>query len=135
VDKNEETHAPRARDAHRQASQVFERAFASEGNVLRGPNRSHLYESTQALPAIYAGARSLEEARIKQAEAAARLNEIRAEELAKKRIPIEIVIETLDQTMQAMSATLKASKDKVLTMELINNIFADFRAIPAKLNW
>jgi hypothetical protein len=101
----------------------------------RGPNRSHLYESTQALPAIYAGARSLEEARIKQAEAAARLNEIRAEELAKKRIPIEIVIETLDQTMQAMSATLKASKDKVLTMELINNIFADFRAIPAKLNW
>jgi hypothetical protein len=113
----------------------FLRELLQHVPFVRGPNRSHLYESTQALPAIYAGARSLEEARIKQAEAAARLNEIRAEELAKKRIPIEIVRDTLDQTLQAMSATLKASKDKVLTMELINNIFADFRAIPAKLNW
>ena len=113
----------------------FLRELLQHVPFVRGPNRSHLYESTQALPAIYAGARSLEEARIKQAEAAARLNEIRAEELAKKRIPIELVRDTLDQTLQAMSATLKASKDKVLTMELINNIFADFRAIPAKLNW
>ena len=34
-----------------------------------------------------------------------------------------------------MAATLKAAKDKVLTVELINNIFEDFRAIPAKLKW
>ena len=113
----------------------FLRELLQHVAFVRGPNRSHLYESTQALPAIYAGARSLEEARIKQAEAAARLNEIRAEELAKKRIPIELVTSPLDQTLQAMAATLKAAKDKVLTVELINNIFADFRAIPAKLNW
>ena len=34
-----------------------------------------------------------------------------------------------------MVATLKAAKDKVLTVDLINQIFADFRAIPAKLKW
>ena len=50
-----------------------------------GPNRAHLYESTVALPVIYAAARSLEEARRRQAETAARLNEIRAEELSKTR--------------------------------------------------
>jgi hypothetical protein len=113
----------------------FLRELLQHVPFIRGPNRSHLYESTRALPAIYAGARSLEEARIKQAEAAARLNEIRAEELAKKRIPIDIVIDTLDETMQAMSAALKNFKGKVLTIEMINDIFADFRAIPDKLNW
>ena len=67
--------------------------------------------------------------------AARRLNKVREENLRKQRIPIELVTSTLDQTLQAMAATLKAAKDKVLTVELINNIFEDFRAIPAKLKW
>jgi hypothetical protein len=73
--------------------------------------------------------------RARQAETAAELNQLRAELIAKQRIPIDLVTSTLDQTLQAMAAILKAAKGKVLTVELINNIFADFRAIPSKLNW
>jgi hypothetical protein len=101
----------------------------------RGPKGAHFYESTVALPIIYDRVSSLEEARTRQAESAAKLNQIRAETLSKTRIPIDLVTSILDQTLQAMAATLKAAKDKVLTVELINQIFADFRAIPAKLKW
>jgi hypothetical protein len=100
-----------------------------------GPKGAHLYESTVALPVIYERVSSLEQARIRQAETAAELNQLRAELIAKTRIPIDLVTSTLDQTLQAMAAILKAAKGKVLTVELINNIFADFRAIPSKLNW
>ena len=78
---------------------------------------------------------NLEAARAEQARSQAALNKVREENLRKQRIPIELVTSTLDQTLQAMAATLKAAKDKVLTVELINNIFEDFRAIPAKLKW
>jgi hypothetical protein len=101
----------------------------------RGPKGAHLYESTVALPIIYNRVSSLEEARTRQAETAAKLNQIRAEALSKTRIPIDLVLSIHDQTLQAMAATLKAAKDKVLTVELINSIFADFRAIPDKLRW
>jgi hypothetical protein len=57
------------------------------------------------------------------------------ETLRKQRIPIDLVLSIHDQTLQAMAATLKAAKDKVLTVDLINSIFEDFRAIPAKLKW
>jgi hypothetical protein len=100
-----------------------------------GANRARLYESTKALPAIYTRANSLEEARRIQCETAAHLNRIRAEVLSKTRIPIDLVLSIHDQVLQAMSATLKAAKGKVLTVELINNIFEDFRKIPDKLNW
>jgi bifunctional DNase/RNase len=77
---------------------------------------------------------NLEAARAEQARSQAALNKVREENLRKQRIPIELGT-TLDQALQAMAATLKAAKDKVLTVELINNIFEDFRAIPAKLKW
>src|SRR5262245_60900161 len=99
-----------------------------------GEKGAKLYDSQQAFPLIYA-VDNLEAARTEQARSQAALNKVREETLRKQRIPIEIVTETLDQVLQAISATLKAAKDKVLTVELINNIFADFRAIPTKLNW
>ena len=99
-----------------------------------GEKGAKLYDSRQALPLIYA-VDNLEAARAEQARSQAALNKVREETLRKQRIPIEIVTSILDQTLQAMSATLKAAKDKVLTIELINQIFADFRAIPAKLKW
>jgi hypothetical protein len=99
-----------------------------------GQKGAHLYESREALPLIYA-VDNLEAARAEQVRSQAALNKVREENLRKQRIPIEIVTETLDQTLQAMAATLKAAKGKVLTVELINSIFADFRAIPAKLRW
>jgi hypothetical protein len=99
-----------------------------------GQKGAHLYESREALPLIYA-VDNLEAARAEQARSQAALNKVREENLRKQRIPIELVIETHDQVLQAMAATLKAAKGKVLTVELINSIFADFRAIPAKLRW
>jgi hypothetical protein len=63
------------------------------------------------------------------------LNKVREEVLRKQRIPIELVLSIHDQTLQAMASTLKAAKGKVLTVELINQTFSDFRAIPAKLRW
>ena len=101
----------------------------------RGPKGAHLYDSAVVLPIIYDRVSSLEEARIRQADTAAKLNQIRAEVLSKTRIPIDLVLSIHDQALQAMAATLKAAKDKVLTVELINNIFEDFRAILAKLRW
>jgi hypothetical protein len=100
-----------------------------------GANRAHLYESTVALPVIYAEARSLEAARIKQAETAAHLNQIRADELSKTRIPIQTVLDVMDEVFQATAATLKAAKGKTLTIELINDIFDKFRAAPKRLRW
>jgi hypothetical protein len=100
-----------------------------------GANRAHLYESTKALAAIYGGAKSLEDARIRQAETAAHLNQIRAETLSKTRIPLDLITSTLDQIFQAMCVTLKAAKGETLTLEKINEILADFRSIPEKLHW
>jgi hypothetical protein len=102
--------------------------------AVDGEKGAKLYDSRQALPLIYA-VDNLEAARAEQARSQAALNKVREETLRKQRIPLDLVISVHDQVLQAMSATLKAAKDKVLTVELINNIFADFRAIPAKLKW
>ena len=67
--------------------------------------------------------------------AAAQLNAIRAEDLRKTRIPIAIVLQDHDEMWQAIAATLKAAEGKLLTRELINDIFDKFRSIPAKLKW
>jgi len=101
--------------------------------LVDGQKGAHLYDSREALPLIYA-VDNLEAARAEQARSQAALNKVREENLRKQRIPIELGT-TLDKALQAMAATLKAAKDKVLTVELINNIFEDFRAIPAKLKW
>ena len=102
--------------------------------LVDGQKGAHLYDSREALPLIYA-VDNLEAARAEQARSQAALNKVREEILRKQLIPLDLVTSILDQTLQAMAATLKAAKDKVLTVELINQIFADFRAIPEKLNW
>jgi len=102
--------------------------------AVDGEKGAKLYDSQQALPLIYT-VDNLEAARAEQARSQAALNKVREETLRKQRIPIDLVLSIHDQTLQAMAATLKAAKDKVLTIELINQIFADFRAIPAKLKW
>jgi hypothetical protein len=102
--------------------------------MTEGEKGGHLYESVEALARIY-GSDSLEAARAEQARSQAALNKVREEDLRKQRIPIELVLSIHDQTLQAMAATLKALNGKVLTAEIINNIFQDFRAIPSKLKW
>jgi hypothetical protein len=94
-----------------------------------GKKGAKLYSSEEALAAIYK-TDSLEAARAEQARTAAQLNAIRAEVLRKTRIPIAIVLEALDETFQAIAATLKAAEGKLLSRELINDIFDKFRSIP-----
>jgi hypothetical protein len=99
-----------------------------------GKKGAKLYSSEAALAAIYK-TDSLEAARAEQARTAAQLNAIRADVLRKTRIPIEIVLQAHDEIAQATAATLKAAKGKLLTQELMNDIFDKFRSIPAKLKW
>jgi hypothetical protein len=99
-----------------------------------GKKGAKLYSSEAALAAIYK-TDSLEAARAEQARTAAQLNAIRAEVLRKTRIPITIVLQAHDEILQAIVATLKAAEGKLLSKELINDIFDKFRSIPAKLKW
>ena len=99
-----------------------------------GKKGAKLYSSEHALAAIYK-TDSLEAARAEQARTAAQLNAIRAEDLRKTRIPIATVLQAHDEILQAIAATLKAAKGKLLTQDLINDIFDKFRSIPAKLKW
>ena len=99
-----------------------------------GKKGAKLYSSEDALAAIYK-IDSLEAARAEQARTAAQLNAIRAEDLRKTRIPIATVLQAHDEILQAIAATLKPAKGKLLTQDLINDIFDKFRSIPAKLKW
>ena len=99
-----------------------------------GKKGAKLYRSGDALAEIYK-TDSLEAARAEQARTAAQLNTIRAEELRKTRIPIAIVLQVYDEIFQATAAILKAAKGKLLTQELINDIFDKFRSIPPRLKW
>jgi hypothetical protein len=99
-----------------------------------GKKGAKLYESAEALAAVYS-ASSLEDARAKQALSQAALNAVREQVLRKTRIPIEIVTQVIDEVFQSMAATLKAASGKTLSPELINELFDEFRSIPAKLKW
>ena len=95
-----------------------------------GANRAHLYESTKAMAVIYGAAVDYEEARRQQALASAQLARVRSETLRKERIPLVEVLSHWDQILQSVVRTLKASKDRVLTLELINEILDNFRSLP-----
>ena len=97
-----------------------------------GKKGAKLYSSEEALAAIYK-TDSLEAARAEQARTAAQLNAIRADVLRKTRIPIAIVLQVHDEIFQAIAATLKAAEGKLLSRELINDLFEKFRSAPAKL--
>jgi len=94
-----------------------------------GKKGAKLYRSEDALAEIYK-TDSLEAARAEQARTAAELNKIRAEDLRKTRIPISIVLQVHDEIFQATAATLKAAEGKLLSKELINEIFDKFRSEP-----
>jgi hypothetical protein len=97
-----------------------------------GERGAMLYESSEALPLIYA-VDNLEAARAAQARSQASLNAVREEDLRKQRIPI--VLDTMDEVFQAIGSTLKAANGKKLTAERINELFEKWRDLPAKLKW
>ena len=94
-----------------------------------GKQGAKVYSSEEAMAAIYK-TDSLEAARAEQARTAAQLNAIRAEDLRKTRIPLAIVSQVYDEILQAIAAILKAAEGKLLSKELINDIFDKFRSIP-----
>ena len=99
---------------------------------IDGPKGAHLYESTEALPLIYA-VDNLESARAKQALSQASLNAIKEENLRKERVPLQLVLDEMDSLFQAMGAILRNVKE--LSPSRINEIFDKFRAVPSKLKW
>src|SRR5437764_786919 len=102
-----------------------------ELHFVLGEKGAHLYESSEALPLIYA-VDNLEAARAKQALSQASLNALREEDLRKQRIPIQEVEDAMDESFQAIGSTLKAAKNKKLTPKLINERFDKFRTAPTK---
>jgi hypothetical protein len=101
-----------------------------------GSKGAKLYDSVDALAEIY-GSDSLQAARAEQARSQAALNRVREESLRKERIPIHIVEEVMDETFQAIGATLKneATKHRPLTREIVNQLFDKFRQAPKRLKW
>jgi|SRR6266536_977001 len=99
---------------------------------IDGEKGAHLYESSEALPAIYS-VDSLESARAKQALSQASLNAVREEELRKERIPIQMVLDAMDEIFQSIGATLKNCKE--LNPARVNELFTKFREAPKKLKW
>jgi hypothetical protein len=99
-----------------------------------GERGAFLYESTDALPLVYA-VDNLEAARARQAMSQASLNTVREEDMRKQRIPLSIVRDTVDEVFQAIGSTLKAAKNKKLTTDRINELFDKWRDLPARLQW
>ena len=97
-----------------------------------GPKGAHLYESTEALPLIYA-VDSLDAARAEQARSQAALNKVREEVLRKERVPLQLVLDEMDSLFQGIGAILKNTKE--LSAVRVNEIFQKFREIPSKLKW
>src|SRR6266496_1954651 len=97
-----------------------------------GKKGAKLYESTEALPLIYA-VDNLEAARAKQALSQASLNAVKEENLRKERVPLQLVLDEMDSLFQEIGAILKNTKE--LSPSRINEIFDKFRAVPSKLKW
>jgi uncharacterized protein YydD (DUF2326 family) len=57
---------------------------------------------------------------------------VQTEILRKTRIPIDDVLEIDSRVFQAIAGTLKANLNKVLTIEKINEMFAEFRGATAR---
>src|SRR5436309_11345478 len=75
-----------------------------------GKKGAKLYESTEALPLIFA-VDNLEAARAKQALSQASLNAIREENLRKERVPLQLVLDEMDSLFQEIGAVLKNTKE------------------------
>src|SRR4030095_11105546 len=99
---------------------------------IPGNHVPHLYESSEALPLIYAVG-NLEQARAKHALSQASLNAVREEELRKERIPREEVLDVVDIILQTFTSTLKATNGQPLTPKKINELKAKIRRSAAKL--
>jgi hypothetical protein len=96
----------------------------------------------QALEAVFISTVETKDGRITTQEAVRQLTVEKAlqvrlqnEITRKERIPIDDVSEVTDQVFRTMAAIIKSKCDKVLTVEVINELFAELRSFPDRLNW
>ena len=98
-----------------------------------GPHRAKLYESKIALETLYYGNNGNGEF-VTTAEAVRRLTIAKEKEIVLdmeikrgSRVPLEDVAETANQIFMGIAGTIKAYHNKVLTTEVINEIFTGIR--------
>ena len=107
---------------------------ARELPVREGPGNAKLYRGQDLLNNLYDSgsysetARQLNIARKQQID-------LDMELMRKKRIPLDVVTAVNNEVDLAIAGILKSNVDKVLTREVINSIFEQFRNIPESLGW
>ncbi len=96
-----------------------------------GEDRAHLFDSVDALAAIYLS---------KDSKAA--LDEKRCQEIdlnmeikRKLRIPFPVVERLWDAAVQSFTAQLKAAKGKKLTVQFINELIGILRSVELPRTW
>jgi hypothetical protein len=96
----------------------------------------------QALEAIFIGTVETKDGRITMPEAVRQLTVEKAlqvrlqnEITRKERIPIHVVNEVNGQVFQSIAATIKRRLNKVMDLDMINELFAELRDVPEQLNW
>jgi hypothetical protein len=94
----------------------------------------------QALEAVFISTVETKDGRITTQEAVRQLTVEKAlqvrlqnEITRKERIPIDDVLDVTGRVFRAIAGTLKSNVNKLLTVEKINEMFAEFRAVDEKL--
>ena len=103
-----------------------------------GTDRAHLYDSAEALAAIYLPDRTLsprDAASVRKDDAVARLTDVRREALCRERIPLAIPVALWDAAMQAFTSTLKSAKGQKLTVARINALIDKLRTVKLPATW
>ena len=108
------------------------RRLLSHLNPAIGPHKAKLYDSRLALETLYLGRNGSEF--VTPAEAVRRLTIAKEKEIVLdmeikrgSRIPLEDVLAADREIFQMFTATLKANHNKLLTQEVINEIFDALR--------
>lgn len=96
-----------------------------------GPKNAHLYDSAQALKAIFVGGGGVDWGEELKKQNAL-LAKIEREIKEKERPPISVVHSVVQSVFAEAAAVIKASG---LPEDSVNKIFANFRGIPARLKW
>jgi hypothetical protein len=94
-----------------------------------GPGNSKLYDSRGLLQALYVGIDGPTYSEAMRRLTVAREDQVKVQtaQLREKWWPRDVVRELFDETSAIVRQTLIGNENKVLTFELVNDIFAQFR--------
>jgi phage terminase Nu1 subunit (DNA packaging protein) len=97
-----------------------------------GPGTDGKFSTEQICAAVFGDYRREQLREIR--ERATKL-ELENQCMRKERIPLDVVAEIDNEVYMAIAGILKSNVDRVLTREVINEIFEQFRNIPETLGW